>query len=147
MRTPVLALAILAATLAMGGVAAAKKINLTATVTQVRIACSKVGGQFGVHMDGGGYGCVKENCNGKGGKCIIACDNNNNCVGTYPGRAVAGNPVVGVLNDTRAPAGKHAPPGGGILDAGPGFSPQAPAATGTPLPPPPAPPTGGGVIY
>src|SRR5690606_1255383 len=32
------------------------------SVGELRGACSSAGGSFVVHADGGGYGCMKENC-------------------------------------------------------------------------------------
>ena len=36
--------------------------------------------------DPGGYGCTKANCDGKGGMCSVACDNDDNCIGSTPGK-------------------------------------------------------------
>jgi hypothetical protein len=114
------------------------------SVADVRRGCSIAGGTFSASPDGGGYGCVKNNCDGKGGKCTVACDNNNNCNGETPGRTVPKS-VHGVLTG----GGQLAPPdtpsnrppkpvtgqgalGGGILDGGSGFGSQGPTATGAP---------------
>lgn len=64
-----------------------------ATVTEVRLSCSKSGGTFEVHKDGKGYGCIRKNCDGKGGNCIVACDNNNNCNSSTPKAAKSISPT------------------------------------------------------
>lgn len=127
----------------------AKVVRFEATVSQVRAGCSKAGGKFGVHADGGGYGCVNANCDGKGNNCQVHCNNNNQCVGTTPGRARPGMSIEQVLGygfgaatGTKAPAGAIQAPAGSILDSSPGFSSQGPAATGAPAPRSPS----GGVI-
>ena len=33
----------------------------------------------------GGYGCYTDNCDGKGGACIVDCFIGGNCTGTTPG--------------------------------------------------------------
>jgi hypothetical protein len=113
-------------------------VNLNVTVGALRATCSSVGGTFGVHPDGGGYGCVKANCDGKGGKCQVQCDNNNNCTGTSPARttnneygimAVFGNYATGGNAGTSGSAA----PGGSILDSAPGMGAAAPSATGRPV--------------
>jgi hypothetical protein len=53
-------------------------------VAEVRKAC---GASFEPAADGSGYGCTKD-C--KGGKCTVACDNNNNCTGSTPDKKVTG---------------------------------------------------------
>jgi len=47
-------------------------------------ACSAGGGTFSSAADGGGYGCYRQNCDGKGGLCSIGCDNRGNCYGSTP---------------------------------------------------------------
>lgn len=156
MRKLFLAIAVLAASGTIAETALARKVSFQATVSQVRAACSKAGGSFGVHLDGGGYGCTKANCDGKGGVCIVACNNNNSCNGETPNRtAPSGSGPGSVLGSTgtvKNPAqGKPVmgPMGGGILDSGPVFSSQGPSATGSPAgggKPPSAPPAAPPVI-
>jgi hypothetical protein len=115
--------------------ALAAKISLTATVSQVRMACSKAGGSFSAHMDGGGYGCVKANCDGKGGNCQVQCDNNNNCTGTTPSRTAAATTVTGILvNGGAVKSSGHAPVSGGILNTTPGLASPRPSAIGRAAP-------------
>lgn len=68
-------------------------------VGELRQACSSAGGTFSVHADGGGYGCEKKDCDGKGGTCIVACDNNNNCNGSTPTRLVNPATLIGILQN------------------------------------------------
>lgn len=95
--------------------------SFKADVTAVRIGCSKAGGQFQVIGYGGGaqgYGCVKANCDGKGGDCAVACDNNNNCVGSTPARIDVRTGIVSVLNNgwNRATASEGSEGSGGGRD-------------------------------
>ena len=112
------------------------------SVAEIKSACTSVGGTFS--QDSGGYGCSKDNCDGKGGLCVVGCDNNNNCNGQTPGRTVPKS-IRGVLTGggqlTQPGTPTNRPPkpgispvtGGGILDSGPGFGSQGPAATSAPL--------------
>ena len=68
-------------------------------VGELRTACSRAGGQFDVSPDGGGYACTTKNCDGKGGNCTVACDNNNNCVGSTPSRLSKPTTLIGILQD------------------------------------------------
>jgi hypothetical protein len=63
------------------------------SVEQVIASCARAGGEFLIHEDGGGYGCMKKNCNGMGGTCHVACDNSRRCHGQVPG--ARGKPPVG----------------------------------------------------
>lgn len=110
------------------------------SVADIRSSCSKAGGSFSVHPDGGGYGCIKNNCDGKGGTCTVACDNKtNDCYGTTPYRGGPGGKFpagsAGVLQVLTASGDPRPKPltGGNILDGGSGFGGQGPAATGSPL--------------
>jgi hypothetical protein len=110
------------------------------SVGQIKSAC---GSSFGVHDDGGGYGCVKENCDGKGGQCGVSCDNKGNCTGWHPARTTSKN-FLGVLTGGQlaqpgTPANRPPKPvtsqgalGSSILDGGSGFGAQGPASTGSP---------------
>jgi hypothetical protein len=69
----------------------------------------------------------------KGVACVIACGNRRTtCLRRASVRST--RPSVGVAVD-KTPKGK--PPAESILNTGPGFSPQGPAATGAPVAPPP----------
>ncbi|RYE87341.1 MAG: hypothetical protein EOP19_04510 [Hyphomicrobiales bacterium] len=76
-----------------------RPISAKVGVGELRGACSSAGGTFSVHADGGGYGCEKKDCDGKGGTCIVACDNNNNCNGSTPTRITTPMTIVGILQD------------------------------------------------
>jgi hypothetical protein len=116
------------------------------SMTEIANACSKAGGAVW-GMSDGSYGCLKGNCDGKGGDCSVTCKENGKCTGTTPqivhGRIFKNlNQVFTVV--TSPPGGRPARrPSGGLLEPNTGFSPQGPAATGTPLAPPP---TGGPVL-
>jgi hypothetical protein len=64
------------------------------SASQLQSACDKAGGTFGSDADMGGdhYGCVKRNCDGKGGDCIITCGHDG-CAGTTP-RQLSGNQTL-----------------------------------------------------
>lgn len=68
-------------------------------VSDLRSTCSKVQGSFDVSPDGKGYSCTKQNCDGKGGNCTVACDNNNNCTGATPARLVGPTTLIGLLQN------------------------------------------------
>ena len=68
-------------------------------VSELRGACSKAGGQFDVSPDGQGYACTTKDCDGKGGNCTVACDNNNNCTGSTPARIVKPTTLIGILQN------------------------------------------------
>lgn len=139
MRKLLLIFAVLAVSGMIAEEAFARKVSFQATVSQVRAACSKSGGSFGVHIDGGGYGCTKANCDGAGGTCEVHCSNNNNCTGVTPGRTMPGvsgaGSVLGSTGTVKNPAqGKPvmSPTGGGILEGGSGMAGNGPSATGSP---------------
>jgi hypothetical protein len=127
---------ILVAALAASGLVAepawAKIIKFEATVSQVRAACSQANGTFGVHVDGGGYGCVKKNCDGKGGNCEVQCSNNNGCTGQTPGRVQPGYGIGGILIPSAKPSKADGILSTGILESGPVLGTSGPAATGSP---------------
>ncbi len=97
-------------------------------VGDLRIACSNAGGNFSVHPDGGGYGCEKKNCDGKGGTCTVACDNNNNCHGSTPSRIVKPVTLTGILQDGSEVVREPASSGGGNSLSSPGSASGAAAA-------------------
>ena len=75
-------LAVLSMSFGMGE-AFAKKVQFSATASQVHSACAKAGGLY--HEQGNKYECVKGNCDGKGNNCAVQCSSGN-CTGTTPGR-------------------------------------------------------------
>lgn len=144
MRKSILFLLALAAPALHAGDAWSRTVNFTATVSQVRAGCSKGGGSFEVHIDGGGYGCSKKNCDGKGGDCHVACSNKDNkCVGTTPGRIRAGADISKILNNgslaVSPSGGAPTGPTNVLGSGGYGFEPQRPAAVGSPLATPASP--------
>ena len=101
----------------------------------VMAACAKVSGV--PYWDKAGYGCVKENCDGKGGDCVVACSPNQNCYGSTPGRMTPSPgryDLVKILKFS-----PRVPPGYGMLEPGQGGSPHGPSGVGTPKPAVPAP--------
>jgi len=142
MHKSIVLLAAVAASALFANPAWAKLIKFEASVSQVRSACSKAGGAFQVHSDGGGYGCVKQNCDGKGGNCEVQCNNNNGCTGQTPGRAQPGYGIGGILIPSAKPTKADGILGTGILEGGGVLATQGPAAAGTPVRPtaPSAPP-------
>src|SRR5689334_11138803 len=71
------------------GASYAKGIDLAYVgPTQLYAACQKAGGDFSTAP--GTYGCNKNNCDGKGGTCSVACGTaDHKCVGSTPGHLVA----------------------------------------------------------
>jgi hypothetical protein len=60
-----------------------------ASIRQLRAACDRVGGSFDTFADGSGAVCINDNCDHRGGSCIVACNSNekgNNCQGETPNR-------------------------------------------------------------
>jgi hypothetical protein len=103
-------------------------------VGDLRSACSSAGGTFSVHADGGGYGCETKNCDGKGGNCIVACDNNNNCSGSTPTRILNPTTLIGILQDGNAVLRDPVTTGGtdSLSSPGPAGA-AAPAAQSAPV--------------
>lgn len=85
--------------LAPASAATVRPMQASPGVDELRRACSSAGGDFVIHADGGGYGCIVENCDGKGGTCQIACDNNNNCNGSTPLVIQGGTTLLGILQN------------------------------------------------
>lgn len=63
-----------------------RPLSQKVTAGQLQSACSQNGGTFIPAEDGSGYACRKENCDGQGGTCQIACTNDGNCRGQTPSR-------------------------------------------------------------
>lgn len=49
---------------------------------EIKSTCAKNGGRYYSNLDG--YGCMKENCDGKGGLCGVVCKNDGKCEGSTP---------------------------------------------------------------
>lgn len=71
---------------------------------QLKSACDAAGGTFGTDaeagFDTGGYGCTKNNCDGKGGKCVVSCEGGK-CHGSTPAR-VNVTTLVSILQNGNA---------------------------------------------
>jgi len=118
----------------LGGFSAeafAEKISLKVKFDALRTACAKAGGTFGA-SGGGGYTCVKTDCDKKGGICQITCKKNGQCTGDTPTRIAAAASVATILND--GVAAQSGAPASSIIDSGPRFSAPRPAPTGRPAP-------------
>jgi len=96
-------------------------------------ACAKAGG---VPYAGQGYGCVKENCDGKGGNCTVSCDSDTGaCTGHTPGRILLPPGKFDLIKILRfSPTRPAGPPGSSLLDPTPGASPHGPSGPGAPKP-------------
>ena len=111
-----------------------RSLSTKVGVGDLRMACSSAGGTFSVHPDGGGYGCEKKNCDGKGGDCIIACDNNNNCNGQTPSRTITPTTLVGILQNGNPVVRDPIVTGGTSSLSSPGDASTAAAAPTPPAP-------------
>jgi len=100
-------------------------------------ACAKVGG---VPWSGKGYGCTKENCDGKGGTCTGSCDSDTGgCTGHTPGRIMPPPGKYDLVKILTFAPGQAGPPGPGLLQPTPEGSPSGPSGLGTPKPTAPPP--------
>jgi hypothetical protein len=88
--------------------------------TQLYAACQKAGGDFSTAP--GTYGCTKQNCDGKGGMCSVACGTvDKKCVGATPGHLVANVTLNEFLTAAHiAPLVTSAEDTGGSAQGGPG---------------------------
>lgn len=60
-------------------------------------ACREVGGTFWSDLNG--YSCIKANCDGKGGNCLVFCSiKGSSCEGRVPKTRKAQTSVRGILN-------------------------------------------------
>jgi len=120
--------------LAPATAAVTRPMTASPGVDELRRACSSAGGDFVIHEDGGGYGCIVENCDGKGGTCQIACDNNNNCNGSTPLVIPGAVTLLGILQAGdmvfRDPRPSGSP--GSLSDPGPAGAAAAPPASAAP---------------
>ena len=100
-------------------------------------ACAKAGG---VPYAGQGYGCVKENCDGKGGTCTVSCDSDTGgCTGHTPGRILPPPGKYDLVKILTFAPGRAGPPGPGLLQPTPERSPHGPSGPGAPTPTAPPP--------
>jgi len=64
-------------------------------------ACNAVNGSFDAF--GSDYSCIVENCDGKGGMCVIACNNEGGfvtCTGTVPRHAKVGEQLGNLMQSS-----------------------------------------------
>jgi hypothetical protein len=118
--------------LAPASAATIRPMTASPGVDELRRACSSAGGDFVIHADGGGYGCIVKNCDGKGGICQIACDNNNNCNGSTPLIIRNAVTLLGILQNGDMVVRDRTTTGGtnSLSDKGPsGAAAAAPPAT------------------
>ena len=82
-----LAIVTAALTATANGPASAALVTLQGTYSfsQIADSCSKSGGNLA--SDGEGYACTKNNCDGKGGQCVVGCGNDGKCYGSTPDRS------------------------------------------------------------
>lgn len=59
-------------------------------------ACREVGGTFWSDLNG--YSCIKANCDGKGGNCVVFCSIKGKCEGRVPKTRKAQSSARGILN-------------------------------------------------
>lgn len=149
MRNLTIVIAAFSALCVVAGTAASEPLQGKYNRQQVADACGNAGGRYWSNLDG--YGCDKQNCDGKGGYCGVSCKNDGTCEGGTPQQLVRGrsfknlNQVLGTSVATQPPGGTPVgPPAGGILDSRPGFSTTGPAPVGSGGGAPAAPP---GKIY
>ncbi|MFZ1772579.1 MAG: hypothetical protein WAT78_01320 [Rhizobiaceae bacterium] len=55
--------------------------------SEIKSTCGASGGSYYSNLDG--YGCIKNNCDGKGNLCGVVCKNNGKCEGSTPPAAAA----------------------------------------------------------
>jgi len=69
-------------------------------IVAIRGACANAGGSFSGGA-GGSYACTKENCDGKGGTCVVDCKSDGTCKGSTPKRMSprSGNTPASILNN------------------------------------------------
>jgi hypothetical protein len=143
MRMPLIAIIAVANLMCISAESSAKQISVKLTAEQVKTVCGKrlqqSSGAMGCERDCGAklcsYNCAKDK-KGNGTKCSGMVVNRiaGGSGGQNPGSR--GKPGIAVIPAV----------GGSILDSGPGFGAQGPAATGVPTSGGAAPPPRGGLI-
>lgn len=97
-----LALTLLVCLLAYSPTLAAQhfvKLNTSIQPGPLRDTCKSVKGVYSVASDGKSYSCVKNNCDGKGGQCAVACNGYGECTGVTPARLVGPMTLVDILGN------------------------------------------------
>jgi hypothetical protein len=75
--------------------------------SSLKQSCEAAGGSS--WSTGGGYGCTKDNCDGKGGTCGVQCGKSG-CTGVTPIRSPKGATVGGVLGQQPGATATRNPP-------------------------------------
>jgi hypothetical protein len=96
---------------------------------EVQGACKSAGGSF--WSNSSGYGCSKNNCDGKGGTCDVIC-HEGKCVGVTPIQHAGQLTLPQVL--TLPSSARRGPPSPGMLETSPSGPNQGPPGVGTPKP-------------
>ncbi len=78
------------------GFTAPSSIGGTHSRDDIAASCEASGGSYWSNLDR--YGCTKSNCDGKGGDCLVSCDNDGKCIGSTPQRTkpIRKGPLGGV---------------------------------------------------
>ena len=74
-------------------------ISGTHSRSEIKSTCAKAGADYYSNLDG--YGCIKNDCDGKGGTCGVVCENNGKCTGSVP--IVKGAPPLGGIKGILKP--------------------------------------------
>jgi hypothetical protein len=130
MRMPVIVIVAVATLLSVSGESSAKQISVKLTAEQVKTVCGKK-----LQQSSGAMGCERD-CGTK--LCSYNCakdkkGNGKNCSGMVVQRVGGGSGGQNPGSRGKRGLAVIPPVGGGILDSGPGFDTQGPAATGAPL--------------
>jgi hypothetical protein len=103
---------------------------------QLQSACEKAGGTFsppsGTGEVEGAYACGKANCDGKGGRCVVSCDGNQNCYGSTPMQLTVNQTLLSILQNGDRVSRYYAPltTAGGGRDDNPAPGPADPGGGG-----------------
>lgn len=116
---------------------AEQKTKFYATQSAVMSACKSSGGIETNGWGSGGYGCLKKNCDGKGGGCSVECTAGGDCDGFGPkGRVVRpGRGISGFLGGAIRLLPSQ-PPQSLVWSGGSGSGSGSPAPTPAPTTPP-----------
>ena len=112
------------------------------SIGDIARACMQAGGA--TYSTSDGYGCLKGNCDGKGGECAVDCDNGGKCTGSTP-TIVTGKKVGSHANPSAVLSFTGGRPSNvlsrdNLLDGNTVLPTGRPSAVGTPV-------GGGGKLY
>jgi hypothetical protein len=84
--------------IAFTGAASAAEVSVSRVSRDaLESACREVGGTFWSDLNG--YSCIKANCDGKGGNCLVFCSiKGKSCEGRVPKTIKTQSSVRGILN-------------------------------------------------